>query len=92
MSKAMEELEKKFIKCQGEVRGELAKGTKKIDAMQESVDNMSHKISLLIEIFEAGEKFFKVIGWAGKGIKWVAMVGGSITVIWYFFKTGSWHK
>ena len=64
----------------------------KVNEVAASVENLKASIGTLIEIFEAGEKFFKVIGWIGKGVKWTAMVGGSVALIWYFIKTGHWGK
>lgn len=99
-------VEKEMNQCKTNVGEALEAGTIRMDEIGDQVDlvvgrvsevaasveKLRESIGTLIEIFEAGEKFFKVIGWIGKGVKWTAMVGGSIALIWYFLKTGTWHK
>lgn len=93
------DVENSLLECKTEMGQELEKGNVRMGKManqikmvSENQEELMTKIDTLISIFDAGEKFFKVIGWIGKGIKWTALVGGSLAAIIYFIKTGSWHK
>lgn len=86
-----------LLECKSEVGQELEKGNirmnrldGKIDDALQELSEMSLKISLLIEIFEAGHGALKVMGWIGKGVKWLMGIGIAVYAIKIFLTTGHW--
>ena len=90
-------VEDDMLECRAEITKTLNKGSTRMDCLSAQIEEvsatlstLSGRIETLIAIFEAGEKFFKVIGWVGVAVKWLAITGGSVAVIWHFTRTGQW--
>lgn len=90
--------------CKTEVGQQMQNGNKrmkdlenKIDLLDQKIEGIkvtqeqfSTKVSLLIDILEAGEGAIKVLSWLGTAVKWLAGIGISFAAITYFLKTGHW--
>ena len=90
-------VEDDMLECKEQLTKTLGSGSSRMDCLSAQIEEvsatlnmLSERIETLIAIFEAGEKFFKVIGWAGVIIKWIAITGGGLALIYHFVKTGSW--
>lgn len=90
-------IEEDLINCKNNVTHALEEGTDRMDTLtcqigkiETTVNKLDAKISLMIDIFNAGEGFFRVIGWIGKIIKWVVGIGVAVYAIKLFITTGHW--
>jgi hypothetical protein len=65
---------------------------REMQAMRKEMDLIKKDIGELLAIFRAYKGFVRVMYWLGSTIKWIAMVAAPILGIYYFIKTGVWHK
>ena len=60
----------------------LDDGNERMQRIEEKVDAQGVKTDEVYEIIIAAKGFFKVLGWIGKGVKWLTIIGGAITGVY----------
>lgn len=99
LKRRVDDLGEDLLTCKTEVGQELEKGNLRMNGLSlqikevaTSVETLNKNIELLLKIFNSAKTFWTFSGWIGKFIIKTATVGGSIALIIYFVKTGSWSK
>ncbi len=66
---------------QAALRAELKKNTEATTKIKELTEEM-------VTLFDTAKGFFKVAGWVGNGLKWIAGVAAALVGLWVIFKGG----
>lgn len=61
----------------------------KIDANTEKLESIDKNTSKFLEVFNAMEGGFKVLGWLGAGLKWITATITAFSLFWKMV-TGRW--
>lgn len=61
----------------------LAQNTLELHALRTSIKQNSEVMTEVQQLFETLKGGFKVIGWFGNGVKWVAMAAAAFATLWY---------
>lgn len=61
--------------------------SQQIKSIRDDITELNNSISELLEIWHASKGFIAVLGWIGKGIKWVIGLGLIIAGGWAVFKS-----
>ena len=74
--------------CRSTVHIEIHRLKQEIDVIKEGLEEVGLEVKELVEIFRASKGFIKVLGWLGKGLRWIAFTAAAIGAIWAITKTG----
>jgi len=74
-------LHKDHLKLSSEIASRIGKLENQITRLEQSIDKV-------LDIFEAGEGFAKVMSWLGKIAKWLTVIIGAIAAFWMLVKHG----
>ncbi len=69
--------------CKTEVGQQMEKISGDVSAFRDEMTEIKESIAQLLGIFESSKGFFTVLGWIGKGVKWLTLIGGAIAGLWY---------
>jgi len=69
-------------KCETEVG-------QQVEALRLEFDEFKKDVKELLDIFRASKGFLKVLGWIGKGIKWIVSLGVVLGLIWAAMSGGT---
>ena len=74
--------------CKSSVVLEVSRIKADIVLINESMKEISDEVTELLEIFRASKGFIKVLGWLGKGLRWLAFTAAAIGALWALTKVG----
>lgn len=60
----------------------LYAGQERMERIEAKLDANSAKTDEVHEIISVAKGFFKVLGWIGKGVKWLTVVGAFVGGVW----------
>jgi DNA repair exonuclease SbcCD ATPase subunit len=63
----------------------------KIGKLENQLNRLEKSINKVLDIFEAGEGFARVMSWLGRIAKWVTVIFGAIAAFWMLVKHGGGH-
>lgn len=67
---------------------QLKEGDSRMGQIEADLKTNTAATNEVLEIVRMGRSFFKVLGWIGKGVKWIAGMVTAIGGIWYVFTHG----
>jgi len=89
---------KKLVKCETEIgmqiealRDELCDHQGVVTEMKSDWDQFIKDFAELLTIFRSAKGFFRVLGWIGVAVRWIALSAIAIGAIWAGIKSGI-HK
>lgn len=71
-----------------DVTQRLARGDKRMNAIEGSLETLQDDVSEVLEILRMGRAFFKAAGYFGAFIKWAVPIGVSLASFYYMLKNG----
>lgn len=89
-----EEVHEQMLVCKEEIHEKLTLGEATMDELREELQTLTRTLKQFLELWEAGEGFFKVVRIIGVGVKWLAVTGGAVALIWgaFMFLVHGGHK
>ena len=75
-------------RMEDKMRAELKVGSERMDRIETKLDNNCSDTAEVLEILRLGKSFFKVIGYVGSFIKWVAAIGAPVVAFYFALKVG----
>ena len=83
-----EEVRAEMVECRDEINTQLEAGRLKMDELHDSlkeIQKMKKSLDEFLELWAAGEGFVKVVKAIGRTVKWLAVTGGAIAIVWGAF-------
>ena len=81
----MHELEQRLGAVEGMVEDlvhRLQQAENRQEEILEGVDAIRQNIQEMLDIWRSTKGFMRVLGWIGFGVKWLAVTGGAIALVW----------
>ena len=75
------DIDEKLLLCKTEVEEKMTLLQKDIEVLQD----IKNDVKEMLDIFRSSKGAIKVIGWLGKGIRWVALTAAAIGALWAVF-------
>jgi len=91
IDRAINDLELRMLeraKVVTELKTTLDSTREDVTAIKAKLDQNSGDTREVLDILHAGKGFFRVVGWFGGLIKWVAVIGAPLVAFWYTIKHG----
>lgn len=71
-----------------EMRAESAVLRDELKKNSEATAKISEMVHEMVELFSAAKGFFKMLGWIGSGVKWIALVVAACAALWALLMHG----
>lgn len=71
-----------------EIRAENSAFRDELKKNSEATAKTNEMVHEMVELFSAAKGFFKMLGWIGAGVKWIAICAGGIAALWAIFSHG----
>lgn len=71
-----------------EIRAESAVLRDELKKNSEATAKISEMVHEMVELFSAAKGFFRMLGWIGAGVKWIALLVAACAALWALIKGG----
>lgn len=71
-----------------EIRTENAALREELKKNSEATAKISEMVGEMVELFSAAKGFFKMLGWIGAGVKWIAVLVAASAALWALITHG----
>jgi hypothetical protein len=81
----LEAVNKRITKCKQEVSEDLETLKDRLDSMHQDISHMRD----LLDAWNSAKGFVITMKFLATSLRWIAVIGGTVGVIWYFIKFGT---